>query len=51
MLFDVEKRIEWERRAYQKEIDYALNLGLGDIAERLKENLENEIRTIRANEL
>ena len=39
-------RYEWEVRAYNVEIELALNAGREDIAEKLRENLEEERRKI-----
>ena len=46
LTFDPDERYQWEVRAYQVEIDKALELGREDIAERLKKLLEEERRAI-----
>lgn len=47
ILFDKEKHIAWEKRAYQIEIDLAKSLNREDIVKKLEENLENEIQRIK----
>lgn len=51
IIADPDARYEWERRAYQLEIDLANSMGRPDIAEKLKENLEGERRTIYGEQL
>ena len=46
-VWDVDEHIRREEKAYQKEIDLALSLNRPDIADKLKRNLENEIKDIR----
>lgn len=45
---DPEERERRERKAYEKEIEFALSLGREDIAERLQKNLEEEVAKIYA---
>ena len=43
---DPDTRYAWEVHAYGLEIDLALQVGRADIAEKLRENLEQERRKI-----
>lgn len=40
----MKEAIEWERRAYQKEIDLMQNMGYNEIVEKLKQLLDKEIQ-------
>ena len=45
-LVDPKRRIKMETDAYQKEIDLAISIGREDIAQQLRDNLDEEIRKI-----
>ena len=47
VLFDEEKHIAWEKRAYQVEIDLAKSIHREDIVGKLEENLKNERQRIK----
>ena len=46
IIADVDRRYEWEVRAYNVEIDMAIKVGREDIANKLRQNLENERKKI-----
>jgi hypothetical protein len=45
-LFDLDRRWDWEQRAYTQEIEFARSQGREDIAQQLLQNMELERQRI-----